>query len=93
MTKLQRIILKYIAKQLVVQSYTHMFNVIQYYDIIKEAAQDAFTENNRPTTNAFLTDCFNTSLNDDSKELHLNIPEKECFEWKQNTVKSDEHSP
>ncbi len=59
MTRFERCMLKRIAKRLVVQGPDHKHNICEYYNIMAKAADLEFTEDNRPTLNAFLRSCFN----------------------------------
>ena len=59
MTKLERWLLKQVAKRLCTQGYDHKHNIIDYYSIMANAAKAEFTEDTRPTLNAFLRSCFN----------------------------------
>lgn len=56
-TKLQFIILKWIAKKIVTQSAHHENNIIAYYQIIQLAAKDEFTEDGDSSLDSFLTRC------------------------------------
>ena len=59
MTRSERKALKRIAKRLVTQGPDHKNNICEYYNIMAKAAAEEFTEDNRPTLNAFLRRCFN----------------------------------
>ena len=61
-TKLQIIILKWIAKKIVIQSHHHRENIIVYYEILTEAARGQFTEDNKLTLDSFLYECHKQSL-------------------------------
>lgn len=50
--------LKFLCRRIVKQGSTHKNNMIIYYRILWEAAENEFTEDNRPTLEAFLTECF-----------------------------------
>lgn len=58
-TKFETWVLKRIAKRIVTQGFYHTENIETYYGIIKEAAEIQFTEDNKPTLDGFLEDCFN----------------------------------
>jgi len=58
MTKFQRWLLKIICKKLVTQGYSHEQNITEYYHIMKKAAEKEFIEDNEPTFNSFLDDCY-----------------------------------
>ncbi len=55
----ERRLLKKIAKRIVVQGPDHKNNICEYYNIMAKAADEEFSEDNRPTLNAFLRSCFN----------------------------------
>lgn len=63
-TSLQIKILTWIAKKIVIQSHHHKSNIITYYKILKDAARDEFSEDNKVTLNSFLTECNEIALND-----------------------------
>jgi hypothetical protein len=58
MTNLERRRLKRICKRIVVQGYDHKDNVTEYYRMMQEAVESEFTEDNKPTLNGFLDDCY-----------------------------------
>ncbi len=64
MNSLYRYLLKYICKKLVVQGFDHKQNIIEYYRIMQEAAENEFTEDNKPTLDGFLTDCHKEANNE-----------------------------
>lgn len=49
--------LKTICALLVVQGPKHRQNIIDYYKMMYEAAQNEFTEDNKPTLDDFLREC------------------------------------
>ena len=53
-------LLKKIAKKIVVQGFNHKENIVKYYQIMFDAAEAEFTEDNPPTIKAFLEECFHT---------------------------------
>jgi len=57
-SKFQKWLLKWICKKLVIQGPDHQNNIIEYYGIMFEASEDRFTEDNMPTLQGFLADCF-----------------------------------
>jgi len=58
MTWLQRWLLKRIAKRLVIQSHAHQENIIEYFKIIWVEAHLQFTEDNYPTLDSFMEECY-----------------------------------
>lgn len=61
MTKFEIWLLKRIFKKAVRQGYSHEDNITYIYELIKDAVQYEFTEDNRPTRDAFLKELFNKS--------------------------------
>ena len=62
MTLIQEMILKRIAFKIVIQSPEHRNNIIKFYKILAQAVRDEFTEDDRPTFEAFLNECHKESL-------------------------------
>jgi hypothetical protein len=58
LTRFKRWMLTWIARKLVVQGPLHRSNIVEMYRIIYNAAKDEFTEDNKPTLDAFLQECF-----------------------------------
>jgi len=56
MTKLERWFLKRLLRREVRQG-NHKQRIVRLYVLIAEACKDEFTEDNKPTLDAFLTDC------------------------------------
>jgi hypothetical protein len=52
------LILKNICKRIVKQGPLHQARITAYYKIMREAAEKEFTEDNKPTLDAFLQECF-----------------------------------
>lgn len=50
--------LKRLCRRIVKQGSTHKNDIILYYRTLWEAAESEFTEDNRPTLEAFMTECF-----------------------------------
>ncbi len=61
-TTLQKRILTYIVKQIIRQSTQHENNIVEFYSIMTREARKQFNEDNKPTLDGFLTDCFQESL-------------------------------
>ena len=57
MNSFYRYVLQWICKRLVIQGYEHKQNIVEYYKIMQEAAENEFTEDNRPTLDGFLNEC------------------------------------
>ena len=57
-TWFQKIILKWICRKIVIQSYEHKNNIIEYYKIIYNVSKNEFYEDNKLTLNYFLQECF-----------------------------------
>ncbi len=62
MKPLYKLVLQHICKHLVKQGYTTNKDITEYYRIIRMAAQEEFTEDNKPTLDAYLLECFQDSL-------------------------------
>lgn len=52
----------WITKKIVIQGYYHRQNIIDYYEILNDAAKNEFIEDNKCTLDRFLDDCFQLSL-------------------------------
>lgn len=52
------LVLKNICKRIVKQGPLHQARITAYYKIMREAAEKEFTEDNKPTLDAFLQECF-----------------------------------
>jgi hypothetical protein len=55
--RLVRLLLMWICRKLVKQGSLHRPRIITYYRIMREAAESEFTEDNKPTLDAFLREC------------------------------------
>ena len=53
-----KIILRYICRRIVLQGPYHRQRITEYYKIIRKAAESEFTEDNKPTLDHFLKECF-----------------------------------
>lgn len=65
--RLVSLILRKLCGKLVVQGHCHKAYITEYYRIMREAAEREFTEDNKPTLDAFLQECFdeaNAALSD-----------------------------
>ena len=58
MNKIELWILKRIIKKEISQNITHKNNIINLYQIIRNAIESEFTEDNYITTDNFLLECF-----------------------------------
>ena len=58
MNKLETWFFKRILKQEVRQDYDHDVRITKMYQMIRDAARAEFTEDNEPTLDAFLRECF-----------------------------------
>ena len=61
-TKFQKWILRKIFRDIVTQGPHHENNIIEVYTLLREEADREFNEDNIPTRNSFLTECFEKSL-------------------------------
>ncbi len=61
-TRFQKKILSWIAKKIVIQSWHHRSNIIEYFKVMKDAAENEFTEDNAPTLNDFLDGCYREAM-------------------------------
>jgi hypothetical protein len=57
MSKLEKI-----AAKAVIQGPTHQKNMTEYFAVLVRAARKEFTEDNKPTLDGFLRECFEESL-------------------------------
>lgn len=55
--RLVRLLLRWICRKLVKQGPLHKSRIVAYYRIMREAAECEFTEDNKPTLDAFLEEC------------------------------------
>lgn len=55
-------ILMWITKKIVIQSHDHRQNIIDYFEILNDAARKEFVEDNKYSLDSFLDDCFQLSL-------------------------------
>ena len=80
MNKVTRAVLKSICKHLVKQGSEHKNNITEYFDIMRQAAQTEFTEDNKPTLDAFLKECYegNPDVRSGNRENEL-LKEVEKF--------------
>ena len=53
--------LKGIFKKAVIQGHDHTRNIERIYKLLREAAEEEFTEDNAPTLDGFLLECFEKS--------------------------------
>jgi len=60
-TKTEKV-LRSAFNKLVKQGPKHRDNIIPCYPLLKEAAESEFTEDNKPTLDAFLKECFEESF-------------------------------
>lgn len=63
MKKIHILLLKWICKKIVKQSSIHKTNIASYFQIMREAVENEFTEDNKPTLNYFLQECFDSTNN------------------------------
>jgi hypothetical protein len=55
--RIVRLLLRWICRKLVKQGPLHKASIVAYYRIMREAAECEFTEDNKPTLDAFLGEC------------------------------------
>ena len=58
LTLLHKILFRYLVKTAVTQGYSHITNTQEMYQIIRDAWEAEFTEDNIPTINIQLADIF-----------------------------------
>ena len=58
----QKWLLRWICKDIVIQSRDHKNNIIEYYTIMYEEMQDEFIEDNKVTLDSFNTECFEDGM-------------------------------
>ncbi len=61
-----RWLLKTICKDIVVQGHFHKSCIIEYFEIMSEATKNEFTEDNKPTHDAFLQECLDKALKNET---------------------------
>lgn len=66
MNKFERWVLRGIAKRAVIQG-NHKSRIIEYYQIIIQAARNEFTEDNTATLNGFLIECHTQAVEKESE--------------------------
>lgn len=49
------------------QSSIHKTNIASYFQIMREAVENEFTEDNKPTLDYFLQECFDSTTNQELK--------------------------
>ena len=62
--RLVRLLLRWICRKLVKQGSLHKPRIVAYYRIMREAAESEFTEDNKPTLDAFLGECHSEANSD-----------------------------
>ncbi len=65
LTKVERFMLRWVARRLVVQSPHHKAKMTAFYRVMREAARKSFYEDNKVTLDSFLQECF-----DDANKQH-----------------------
>ena len=61
-SRFNRFLLRRICRGLVKQAHLHKRRITAYYRIMREAARAEFTEDNDPTLDAFLRECFEDAI-------------------------------
>jgi len=61
-TSFQKWLLRVIARKIVIQSYVHKQNIVEYYGILTEATRKEFREDNKITLDDFLVECHKIAL-------------------------------
>jgi len=87
-------ILRWICKKLIIQGRFHDAIVTALYQIIREAAAEEFTEDNVPTLNGFLEDCFEIPNQEAICEVNNKYPilSKNCIEELKKYINWDSNS-
>lgn len=57
-SRVEQKVLERIFKHTVKQGFDHKTNIIEIYRLLWDAAHNEFTEDNLPTLDAFMTECF-----------------------------------
>lgn len=52
----------WITKKIVIQGFDHRQNIIDYFEILNDAARNEFVEDNKCSLDSFLKDCYENSL-------------------------------
>jgi len=60
-SKFDRWMLKRIFKKIVVQGFDHQSNIEETYKLLRQEAEKIFTEDNAPTLDCFMNECFEAS--------------------------------
>ena len=61
-TRFERWMLKRIFKRIVIQSEHHQNNITETFQMMRDACNEQFTEDNAPTMDAFMLDCIEPTL-------------------------------
>jgi len=61
MTRIKKWILSRIIRREIIQGFNHQRNIAKLYALIRESVEQEFTEDNGPTTDAFLRGLFESS--------------------------------
>lgn len=59
---ISKYILEILAERLVIQGPWHTERITEYFTILIQAARNEFTEDNKPTLEYFLKECFDDAL-------------------------------
>lgn len=62
MTKFERWFLRRVLRKHIVQGHHHDKRITEFYAMIRQAVESEFTEDNKPTRDQYLTECFEASL-------------------------------
>lgn len=62
MSRFEKWFLKRVFAREVRQGPTHDLRITNLYGMVREATENEFTEDNKPTRDAFLKECFQRSL-------------------------------
>ena len=60
MNRLERWFLRYLLRKEITQGY-QKYSVTELYQMIRGVVREKFTEDNEPTTDAFLRECFEST--------------------------------
>lgn len=68
--KFEEWFLKRLCKKIVMQSFDHRNNIIDYFVKLREAARDEFNEDNKVTLDFFLSECYDEALKREKTRIY-----------------------
>ncbi len=80
MTKFEKWLLKRIFRRIVIQSSMHRRNITEVYRLLHKAASKQFNEDNKPTLDGFLYECFDDAHIEQSEVDAINAKKQHALE-------------